>query len=114
MEWQKEEFLVTCDPAKADFQVISGFLSESYWAKNIPPAIVQKSLENSLTFNFLKGQNQIGFARVISDFATIGYLGDVFVLPEYRARGLGREVNAGVRVRAPRSSGIPALDTRNT
>ena len=89
MEWRRGEFLVTCDPAKADVEVIAAFLRESYWAKNIPIAVVRKSIENSLTFNLLKGEEQIGFARVITDFATIGYLGDVFVLPDYRGQGLG-------------------------
>jgi GNAT superfamily N-acetyltransferase len=90
MEWKKGEFLVSCDPHKANLEVIAGFLSNSYWAKGIPPATVQKSLQNSLTFSLLKGEEQIGFARVITDFATIGYLGDVFVLPEYREQGLGK------------------------
>jgi len=90
MEWRRGEFLVTCDPAKADVEVIAAFLRDSYWAKNIPIAVVRKSIENSLTFNLLKGEEQIGFARVITDFATIGYLGDVFVLPDYRGQGLGK------------------------
>jgi N-acetylglutamate synthase-like GNAT family acetyltransferase len=90
MEWRRGEFLVTCDPAKADVEVIAAFLRESYWAKNIPVAVVRKSIENSLTFNLLKGEEQIGFARAITDFATIGYLGDVFVLPDYRSQGLGK------------------------
>lgn len=51
---------------------------------------VQRSLENSLCFALLDGERQVGFARVISDYATIAYLGDVFVLPEYRRRGLGK------------------------
>jgi GNAT superfamily N-acetyltransferase len=90
MEWRRGEFLVTCDPAKVDVEVIAAFLRESYWAKNIPIGVVRKSIENSLTFNLLKGEEQIGFARVITDFATIGYLGDVFVLPDYRGQGLGK------------------------
>ncbi|HTJ86505.1 MAG TPA: GNAT family N-acetyltransferase [Terriglobales bacterium] len=90
MEWKKGEFLVSCDPDKADLEVIAGFLSNTYWAKNIPAATVRKSLQNSLVFSLLKGKEQIGFARVISDFATIGYLGDVFVLPDYREQGLAK------------------------
>src|SRR5262245_41532517 len=90
MKWTNEEFTVTCDPAKQDLDVIHGFLSQSYWAKGIPKETVARSLRGSLCFALLHGERQIGFARIISDFATIAYLGDVFVLPEYRGRGLSK------------------------
>jgi len=89
-EWRRDGYLVTCDPAKADLNVVAAFLGGSYWAKGIPPALVRRSVEHSLNFILLKAQAQIGFARVITDFATIGYLGDVFVLPEHRGQGLGK------------------------
>jgi len=88
--WVKDTFTVTCDPAKLDHAVIAEFLASSYWAKGIPSSTVQKSLANSLCFALLDGDRQIGFARVISDYATIAYLGDVFILPEYRGRGLSK------------------------
>ena len=90
MEWHRGEFVVTCDPSKADLNVIAAFLGQSYWANGIPSALVHQSVEHSMNFILLKGQEQVGFARVISDFATIGYLGDVFVLPEHRGLGLGK------------------------
>ena len=88
--WVKGTFTVTCDPAKMDRAVIAEFLASSYWAKGIPPATVERSLAHSLCFALLDGDRQVGFARVISDYATIAYLGDVFVLPEYRGRGLSK------------------------
>jgi GNAT superfamily N-acetyltransferase len=90
MNWVRDQFLITCDPAKLDHGVIAGFLTSSYWAKGIPSATVEKSLNGSLCFALLDGESQIGFARVISDYATIAYLGDVFILPEYRGRGLSK------------------------
>jgi GNAT superfamily N-acetyltransferase len=90
MNWVRETFTVTCDPAKLDRAVIARFLASSYWAKGIPAATVERSLEHSLCFALLDGDRQIGFARVISDRATIAYLGDVFILPEYRGRGLSK------------------------
>ena len=90
MEWTRDNFTVTDDRARLDRDVISRFLSSSYWAKNIPAATVDKSLDNSLCFTLLDGARQVGFARVVSDRATFAYLGDVFVLPEYRGRGLGK------------------------
>jgi len=88
--WVRDTFTVTSDPAKLDLAVIAEFLASSYWAKGIPAATVEKSLERSLCFALLDGERQIGFARVISDRVTIAYLGDVFVLPEYRGKGLGK------------------------
>ena len=90
MNWVRDTFTVTCDPAKLDQAVVTQFLASSYWAKGIPAATVEKSLAHSLCFALLDGDRQIGFARVISDRATIAYLADVFVLPGYRGRGLGK------------------------
>ena len=90
MEWTRDNFSVTCDPAKLDRAVIAQFLSSSYWASGIPPDTVTKSVANSLCFGLFDQDRQIGFARVISDYATIAYLGDVFVLPEYRGLGLAK------------------------
>jgi GNAT superfamily N-acetyltransferase len=90
MEWRNGEFSVTCDPDKQDLEVIHGFLSQSYWAKGIPKETVRRSLESSLCFALLHRGKQVGFARVISDFATVAYLGDVFVLREYRGQGLSK------------------------
>jgi N-acetylglutamate synthase-like GNAT family acetyltransferase len=90
MEWHRGEFVVTCDAGKADLDLVAGFLAQSYWTRGIPAALVRKSVEHSLNFILLRGGEQVGFARVISDYATIGYLGDVFVVPEHRGRGLGK------------------------
>ena len=90
MEWRRDEYIVTCDRRRADLDVIAGFLGESYWAKDIPPVVVRRSVEHSLNFILLKGNEQVGFARAITDFATIGYLGDVFVLQPHRGKGLGK------------------------
>ena len=90
MNWVKGAFTVTCDPAKLDHAVIVEFLASSYWARGIPPATVEKALAHSLCFALLNGDRQIGLARVISDHATFAYLADVFVLPEYRGKGLSK------------------------
>jgi GNAT superfamily N-acetyltransferase len=87
--WTRDAFAVSCDPADQDVDVIHAFLVESYWAKGVPRETVARSIRGSLCFALLDGSRQVGFARVISDRATIAYLGDVFVLPDYRGRGLG-------------------------
>jgi len=89
MSWVRDNLSVSCDPARLDRELIGRFLASSYWAEAIPEDVVAKSLRNSLCFALLDQDRQVGFARVLSDYATFAYLGDVFILPEYRRRGLG-------------------------
>jgi GNAT superfamily N-acetyltransferase len=88
--WSRGEFEITSDPARLDLSVVHAFLTNSYWARGIPIETVQRSMENSICFGIYRGDRQIGFARVISDRATFAYLADVFVVPEYRGRGLSK------------------------
>ena len=90
VEWNRGQFCVTCDPGRMDRDVISGFLATSYWASRIPAATVEKAMASSLCFALLLGPQQIGFARVISDYTTFAYLADVFVLPAHRGKGLSK------------------------
>ena len=85
------EYLITTDRELMDLDTIHDFLArQSYWARGVPRSVVERSIANSLCFGLLHAGGQIGFARVISDFATIAYLGDVFVLPGFRGRGLSK------------------------
>jgi GNAT superfamily N-acetyltransferase len=81
---------VDTDRARLELDVIHGFLAQSHWAKDIPLALVERSIANSLAFGLYREGRQIGFARVVSDHATFAYLADVFVLPQERGKGLGR------------------------
>lgn len=93
MEWENGEFLISTDRKRLKIEIIHKFLSEeSYWAKERTPAQTRKAIENSLPFGIYKGENQIGFARVVTDYATFAYLGDVFVLPDFRGRGLSKRL----------------------
>jgi GNAT superfamily N-acetyltransferase len=65
---------------------------ESYWAKNIPIELVKTSIEGSFCFGVYHQGKQIGFARVITDYATFGYLADVFIDKNYRGKGLSKEL----------------------
>ena len=89
-------FLISTDRSKLDVDVIHKFLARSYWAEGIPRETVVRSIENSLCFGVYDNARQIGFARVISDFATYAYLADVFILEPYRERGLGKELMASI------------------
>jgi len=89
-EWKRNEYLISTDRSKIDLDMLHDFLSQTYWAEGIPKDIVSKSVENSLCFGVYHEEKLIGFARVISDFATFAYLGDVFILPAHRGRGLSK------------------------
>jgi GNAT superfamily N-acetyltransferase len=90
-EWQRGEFTISTDPSKLDLDTIHRYLSQdSYWALGRPRVITEKAIRNSLAFGLYHAGGQIGFARVITDCATFAYLADVFLLPEWRGRGLGK------------------------
>ena len=90
MHEQRGAFLISDDPALLDLGVIHGFLRESYWAAGIPREIVERSLKGSLCFGIYEDRKQVGFARCVTDRATYAYVGDVFVLPSHRGRGLSK------------------------
>jgi len=91
MERRRGEFLITTNRARVDLNLVHGFLTNSYWAKGIPREVVARSIEHSLCFGIYEVVGaQVGFARVVGDFATVAYLGDVFVLESHRGRGLSK------------------------
>jgi N-acetylglutamate synthase-like GNAT family acetyltransferase len=81
---------ISTDKSKLDVDLIHDFLGQTYWAEGIPLNIVEASIENSVCFGLYESGNQIGFARVITDNATFGYLADVFIVPERQKQGLGK------------------------
>lgn len=91
VEYRRGEFLISTSRERLDLDVVHGFLTKCYWAKGIPREIVARSIEHALCCGIYNGEGaQVGFARVISDFATIAYVGDVFVLETHRGQGLGK------------------------
>jgi len=87
----KGDFFITTDSVKINLNTVHQFLSqESYWAKDVPVEIVKRSIENSICFSVFYKEQQIGFARVITDKATFAYLADVFIIKEYRGKGLSK------------------------
>lgn len=90
-EANRNDFSISTDNDKLDITSIHKFLSnETDWAYGIPIQKVKKSIENSLNFGLYHKNKQIGFARIISDYSTIAYLGDVYILKEYRGKGLSK------------------------
>jgi GNAT superfamily N-acetyltransferase len=98
MIWHKNEFFISDEKHFLDVEYISEYLSlKSYWAENIPIELVRRSIEGSFCFGLyfkpladIQKATQVGFARVVTDKATFGYLADVFIGEDYRGIGLGK------------------------
>ncbi|MDF2571246.1 MAG: GCN5-related N-acetyltransferase [Sporomusa sp.] len=90
--YQQDDYTISTDKFLLDFDVIHKFIScDSYWGIGRSQEVMRKAIDNSaLCFGVYHGEKQIGFARVISDLATFGYLADVFILSKYRGLGLGK------------------------
>jgi GNAT superfamily N-acetyltransferase len=86
------QYEISTDRSRLDVGLIHDFLRSTYWAADIPRSVVEKSIQNSLCFGAFLGEQQAGFARVITDFATMAYIADVFVVPAHRGRGLAKKL----------------------
>jgi len=106
IEIKFDDFTITTDKSKMDVVAIYDFLSKySGWSDNIPFDKVKTSIDNSLNFGLFHNDKQIGFARIISDFSTIAYLGDIYVLDNYRGQGLSKKL-MDVVMRHPNLQGL--------
>ena len=74
-----------------DVEAIHDFISQTYWAKGIPLETLQRAIKSSLCFGLFTDQDQqVGFARMITDSATFAYLADVYVIDQHRGKGLSK------------------------
>jgi GNAT superfamily N-acetyltransferase len=91
MQWQRENFIISTDPTLLDIDFIHDYLcNHSYWARGRSHQMVVKSVENSLCFGIFAGDQQVGFARVVTDYVTFAWLCDVFVIQAHQGLGLGK------------------------
>ena len=89
--WHRGEYSISTDRSRLDLGLIHNYLSTgTYWATGRSREVVERSIENSLAFGIYKGGEQVGFARIVTDYATFGWVADVFVLPEHRGQGLSK------------------------
>jgi GNAT superfamily N-acetyltransferase len=90
-EWQRGDYSISTDNKLLDPAVIHHFISkESYWGQGRSMETVQRSLDHSLNFGVFKGNQQVGFARIVTDFATFAWVADVFIVEEHRGQGLSK------------------------
>ena len=90
-EWRRGEYTISTDKTRLDLAIIHDFISNhSYWGRGRKIKTVQRSLDHSLNFGIFKKDQQVGFARVVTDFATFAWIADVFILEEHRGQGLAK------------------------
>ena len=90
-EWQREQFTISTDFSRLNIDFIHDYLcNRSYWAQGRSRDVVEKAIANSLSFGVYDGKEQIGYARVVTDYATFAWLCDVFITEAYQGRGLGK------------------------
>lgn len=87
-----KDYFLSDNKELLNHNLIFNFLTQSYWAKGISYETVKHSIQNSYCIGIYNNKGQIGFARLITDYATFAYLADVFVLEEYRGKGLAKEL----------------------
>ena len=90
MDFVKNGFTISTEKEKLDIELIHTFLNRTYWAEGISKETIRRSIEGSLCFGVFENDKQVGFARMITDKATFAYLADVFIIEEYRGRGLSK------------------------
>src|SRR5688572_22334382 len=91
MELKRDGFVISTDRSRLDIEAVQDFLvQDSYWARERTPEQTRTAIENSICFGVYDGDRQVGFARVVSDCATFAYLGDVYIIREYRGQGLSK------------------------
>ena len=97
---RRGDYAITTDAARMDVAAVHAYLSRSYWANGVPLALVQRAIDHSLCFGLFHRDQQVGFARVITDRATFAYLADVYVLEAHRGQGLSKWLIGTVRAHA--------------
>ena len=102
-------FTISTDKTRLNIPLIHEYLSQrSYWARGRSFDVVRKSIEQSLCFGLYRGDEQVGFARVVTDGATFAWVCDIFILESVRGRGLGKRLVRAV-VEYPELQGLRRL-----
>lgn len=89
MRWWRDGYVIDTDRGRLDRQVIRDCLGASYWARGVPVAEIDRSLDGALCFGLYRDGAQVGFTRVVTDQARFAWISDVFVLEAHRGVGLG-------------------------
>ena len=86
------DYRISTNKTEMDIDAIHAYLTNSYWGKGISRDVVARAIQGSLCFGMFHNDDQIGFARMVTDKATFGYLADVYILPAHQSKGLGKKL----------------------
>ncbi|SFI69761.1 Acetyltransferase (GNAT) family protein [Paenibacillus sp. UNC496MF] len=92
MEVSYKQYLISNDQSRIDVQTVIDYLARSYWADRRPVETIKQSIRGSLCYGVYFQDEMIGFARVVTDGATMFYLCDAFVLEDYRGQGISKKL----------------------
>ena len=90
MNWEHNQYHITDSKDELNMKFFIKSLQSTYWGEGRPSQLIKKSIENSVVLSLFDKDKQIGFARIVSDFACFSWLCDVYISPEYRRKGLGK------------------------
>jgi len=89
VEWYRDEFVISDDRSRVQVEAVAELLAKTFWGHRRPRAVVEKLIQTSMCFSILRKQEQVGFARVVTDSAVFSWLSDVVIKDACRGRGLG-------------------------
>jgi len=89
-------YSISSDRARIDVDAVHAYLARAYWSPGVPRDVVARAIAHSLCVGLFLGEEQVGFARAVTDRATFAYLADVYVLEAHRGRGLGKALIAAL------------------
>lgn len=90
IETHRDTLTISTDPARLDIDAIHAMLTRAYWAKGRTREIIARYIQFSLVFGIYDGTQQIGVARIVSDYTTFAWLCDIFIHEDYRGKSVGK------------------------
>ena len=103
-----QTYEISSDITRLNVDAIHAFLTKTYWSPGIPFTTVERAVRNSVCVGAYAGEEQVGFARMVTDSATFAYLADVYVLEEHRGNGLSRRMMEAI-MQLPELQGLRRL-----
>jgi len=101
----RRNYLLSTDRRKLNYAFISSNLQQQYWSTDLSKAQIRKSIDNSCAYGLYHNNIQIGFAKVLTDYVRFAYLSDVFIIDEYKGKGLSIFMLKGI-LEDPKLKGV--------
>jgi GNAT superfamily N-acetyltransferase len=113
MNWQRDEYVLTDNKSRIGLDAVCALLHATYWAADRPRDLIEKSIQHSVCFGLFHGNQQVGFTRAVTDYATFAWICDVVIAEEHRGRGLGKWIMECVLAHSDLKTATLVLRTRD-